>query len=184
VRHLPVPLVRADPGIGAGQQGHARPVQPGDVRQVLLDRGADRRHPRLHVRRGIDPRPEADGRADVDAPGGERGTESGRQDGALGGQAAAVLDAVDPRGDALLDRGQAVRVRGQREPEPVRLVDQGPQLLEAELAGGEVGAGGHDATAGHDLHHAGAPLGPLAHRAAQRLDTGRPATHRPAVPAG
>ena len=46
-------------------------------------------------------------------------------------QAAAVLDAVDAGGEAALHRRQAVGVRGDRQAVPVRLVHDGPQLVEA-----------------------------------------------------
>jgi hypothetical protein len=76
-----------------------------------------------------------------------------------------------------------VGVGGDRQPVPVRLVDDGAHLLEGELAGEHVGAGRHHPSAGHDLDDVGTTLGPLRDRPAQRLHAGRLATHRPAVPA-
>ncbi len=46
-----------------------------------------------------------------------------------------MLDAVHSRGDALLHRRERVCVRGDGESEPVGLLDDGPDLLQGELAG-------------------------------------------------
>jgi hypothetical protein len=50
-----------------------------------------------------------------------------------------MLDAVHPRSDALLHRGERVRVCCDSESESVGLVDHGPDVIEAELAGPDVG---------------------------------------------
>ncbi len=51
--------------------------------------------------------------------------------------ATTVLDAVHARGDALLHPRE--RVRGDGEPEPVRLIDHGSEFRLAELAGPDAG---------------------------------------------
>ena len=60
-----------------------------------------------------------------------------------------------------------MRVRRDGQPERVRLVDDGLHLLEAELAGHEVRAGGEDAATRHDLDDVGTALGALAHGAGE-----------------
>jgi len=56
-------------------------------------------------------------------------------------------------------------------------------LVEGELAGPDVGVRGEHATARHELHEIGAPLGALPDRPAQPLDAAHRAAHRCAVTA-
>ena len=94
-----------------------------------------------------------------------------------------MLDAVDAGLDRLLDGCQRVGVRGHPQADAVRLVDNGAQLLQSELTCRDVGARRHVAAARHDLHDVDAPLSPLAHRGAQRIDARDLAAHHPAMPA-
>src|SRR5690606_11285919 len=56
------------------------------------------------------------------------------------------------------------------------------QLGHGELAGEDVGAGGHRTTAGHDFDDVDAVIGAVADGGAEFLRPGRLATHVPAVP--
>ena len=62
-----------------------------------------------------------------------------------------MLETIDTSRERIDDRGRPVSVGGDRQAEVVSLVDDGPQLLDGELALRLVGALGHEPTARHDL---------------------------------
>ncbi len=82
----------------------------------------------------------------------------------------AVLDAVDAARDGVLDRLGAVGVRGHPQPAPVRLVDDGPQLLVRIVLCACLSGQRHDATRNADLDQLGAVLDLVAHRLADLVD--------------
>jgi hypothetical protein len=103
----------------------------------------------------------AERRADHDLPFAEAAHQVRGELDAVGGQAGAVLDAVDAGLDGLLDRGRAWAWAVTGRPEAVRLLDHAAQLVEGELTCRDVGAGGHVPAAGHDLDDVDATFGPL-----------------------
>jgi hypothetical protein len=94
-----------------------------------------------------------------------------------------VLDAVDAGGDAPLDRLHRVGVGRDGQPQPVRLGDDHPYLVDAELAGQHVGRHRHHAAADHHLDHVGTAFGAVPDGPAQVGGAGHLAAHGPAVPA-
>ena len=123
----PVGLGRGDAGVGSGDERHAVSVQPGNHPRPGLDcllagSGRPARAP-----------PPVGAAGEVRGPGPGWGTpppaaaraleaHSGLAGAGLG-ETAAVLDAVDPGGEGLLDGREPVRVGSHRQPGGVRLVD-------------------------------------------------------------
>ena len=82
----------------------------------------------------------------------------------------AVLDAVDTGRDRVLDRVGAVRVRGDAQPAPVRLVDDRAQLLIRIMLRARWSRQRHHPARAADLDQLGAVLDLVAHRLADLVD--------------
>jgi hypothetical protein len=74
-----------------------------------------------------------------------------------------VLDTVGPGRHGHVHRGQAVRVRGHRQADRVRLPDHHAHLVQGELAQHHLCAGCRESAAGHDLDDVDAAVGALSH---------------------
>jgi hypothetical protein len=137
----------------------ARLVQPAGVRD-------DARHPRHDLRRWhhAGHRHETGGEADRHAAFDDAADQVTGVVDAVGTPERHVLDAAHAGVERRPDRGGAVGVRGHRQAEPVRLVDERPQVLPGELREFLAGARRHRPAAGHHLDDVGAAIGPLAFR--------------------
>ena len=83
----------------------------------------------------------------------------------------AVLDAVDTGRDGVLDRIGAVRVRGDAQPAPVRLVDDRAQFLVRIVLRARRSRQRHHAARAADLDQLGAVFDLVAHRLADLVDS-------------